>query len=190
MSKTLLVIITGAPGTGKTSLGRRLAAASGLPFMHKDGIKETLFDSLGWKDRAWSQRLGSAAMDLLFYLAEVQLQAGQPFIVESNFYPEYHTPRFLALQERYSFVPVQILCRTDAQVLARRYQKRATSGERHPGHVDHELFNQLDPFGIQDRHGALDIGGRVLQVDTTDFKRLDFDGVLQAVVLAASDEGN
>jgi predicted kinase len=185
----LLIIITGAPGTGKTSLGRHLAAAFGMPFIHKDGIKETLFDSLGWKDRAWSTTLGAAAMDLLFYFVEVQLAAGRSFIVEGNFYPEFDTPRFAALQRRHSFVPFQILCRTDARVLAQRYQRRATSGERHPGHVDHVLFEQLDPVEIQHRHGALEIGGRVLPVDTTDFTALDYDGLVQAVALAASDEG-
>jgi predicted kinase len=189
MPKMLLIIITGAPGTGKTSLGNRLAAAFGMPFVHKDGIKETLFDSLGWKDRAWSRKLGTAAMDLLFYFVEIQLGAGRSFIVESNFYPEFDTLRFAALQKRYSFVPFQILCRTDARVLGQRYQRRATSGERHPGHVDQVLVEELDPVAIQRRHSALEIGGRVLPVDTTDFKVLDYGSLVQAVALAASDEG-
>jgi predicted kinase len=189
MPKMLLIIITGAPGTGKTSLGRHLAAALGMPFIHKDGIKETLFDSLGWKDRAWSKKLGAAAMDLLFYFVEVQLGASRSFIVESNFYPEFDTPRFAALQKRYSFAPFQILCKTDPRVLAQRYQRRTTSGERHPGHVDHVLCEEFDPVVIQRRHGALGIGGRVLAVDTTDFKVIDYDSLVQAVTLAASDEG-
>jgi predicted kinase len=185
----LLIIITGAPGTGKTSLGRHLAAALGMPFIHKDGIKETLFDSLGWKDRAWSKKLGVAAMDLLFYFVEVQLGTGRSFIVEGNFYHEFDTPRFAVLQERYSFEPFQVVCRTDAQVLGQRYQRRATSGERHPGHVDHVLFQELDPVALQRRHGALGVGGRVLYVDTTDFEVIDYDSLVQAVALAASDEG-
>jgi 2-phosphoglycerate kinase len=55
MHRPLLVIITGPPAAGKTTLGRQLAGALSLPFIHKDGIKEILFDVLGWRDRAWSR---------------------------------------------------------------------------------------------------------------------------------------
>ena len=51
------VIITGPPASGKTSLGIKLVTELKLPFIFKDGIKELLFDSLGWKDRDWSKNL-------------------------------------------------------------------------------------------------------------------------------------
>ena len=37
-----------------------------MPYLSKDLFKETLFDTLGWDDRGWSQQLGSASMALLF----------------------------------------------------------------------------------------------------------------------------
>ncbi len=60
MSKTSLIIILGPPGTGKTTLGKRIAKDLNLPFVHKDGIKELLFDKLGWSDRVWSRKVGIA----------------------------------------------------------------------------------------------------------------------------------
>ena len=41
-----IVLVSGAPGSGKTTLGQPLAAALGMPFISKDAIKERLFDSL------------------------------------------------------------------------------------------------------------------------------------------------
>ena len=73
----LLVIVTGPPCTGKTTLARRLAADLGLPLMSKDTIKETLFEVLGVPDRAGSKRLGGASMELLYTFIEAQLAAGQ-----------------------------------------------------------------------------------------------------------------
>ena len=45
-----LIIINGPPGSGKTHLGRFLARELWLPYFSKDGVKELLFDSLGWSD--------------------------------------------------------------------------------------------------------------------------------------------
>ncbi|MFZ4462043.1 MAG: AAA family ATPase [Patescibacteria group bacterium] len=44
--KSLLIIITGLPCTGKTTLGRKLAEELRLPFVSKDDFKELLFDDL------------------------------------------------------------------------------------------------------------------------------------------------
>lgn len=44
MSEPLIILITGLPCTGKTTLGYKLAKRYSLPFVHKDGIKELLFE--------------------------------------------------------------------------------------------------------------------------------------------------
>ena len=53
MAATPLIIILGPPATGKTTLGRRLAADLRLPFLGRDDFKERLFDRLGCRDREW-----------------------------------------------------------------------------------------------------------------------------------------
>jgi 2-phosphoglycerate kinase len=55
-----VVLVSGAPGSGKTSLAVPLAAELGLALLRKDRIKETLHDGLGAPepDLAWSRRLG------------------------------------------------------------------------------------------------------------------------------------
>lgn len=68
----------------------------------EDLFKESLFDSLGWRDRDWSRRLGGASMALLFRSAEALLEAGQLVALESNFYPAWDTPQLRALGERHA----------------------------------------------------------------------------------------
>src|SRR5213079_1899630 len=103
----LLIIVSGPRCTGKTTLARGIAAELGLPLITKDGIKELLFDSLGWSDRDWSRRLGRATYPLLYYFVEAQLRAGRSHVVESNFYPAYSAEAFRALRRAHRFEPFQ-----------------------------------------------------------------------------------
>ena len=59
------MLVSGAPGSGKTTLAVPLAAELGFTLLRKDRIKETLHDVLGAPapDLAWSRRLGAAAME-------------------------------------------------------------------------------------------------------------------------------
>ncbi|MEI6044137.1 MAG: AAA family ATPase [Chloroflexota bacterium] len=176
----ILIIISGPPASGKTYLGQRIAHNLQLPFFNKDGIKELLFDNLGWSDAVWSRKLNAASLDILYYFVAVQLAVGRTQIVESNFKPELDTARFLALQEQYPCEFVQIQCVTEGEVLLERFRQRAKIG-RHPGHVDHEIESYLQPLLLRGRHGKLEIGGSLFEVDTTDFAKIDYAGLFQAI---------
>ncbi len=65
---TSLVLITGPPASGKTTLAVPLASLLDLPLVSKDVIKEALFDSPGHGDREWSSRLGAASFAVMFAL--------------------------------------------------------------------------------------------------------------------------
>ena len=65
-----LVLVTGPPAAGKTTLAGPLAAELGFALLAKDKIKETLHDALGLDpDLAWSRRLGAATIELMWALA-------------------------------------------------------------------------------------------------------------------------
>lgn len=58
----LLVVISGAPGAGKSTLARALAGAPDLPPFEKDVIKEALGDALGADSLEESQRLAAQVL--------------------------------------------------------------------------------------------------------------------------------
>lgn len=177
----LLLIISGHPCTGKTTLGRRLAADLHLPFLHKDGIKERLFDTLGTKDREWSRTLGQATYSLLFYMVEVQLTAGKSVIVESNFAPQQGTQEFRALQARHTFSTFQLQCLASGPVLLERFKCRSASNERHSGHQDHLNYDEMESRFMAGYEGSLDIDSALYTLDTTDFSTIDYPALLQAI---------
>jgi predicted kinase len=155
-----LVYVSGAPGAGKTSLAVPLAAELGYALITKDTIKETLHEALGAlgapePDRAWSRRLGGAAMELLWRLA-----ADAPAVViEANFrpYSAYERDKLTGLTGLGGRA-VEVHCRCQAEVAVARYNARVS----HPVHVLKTL--PLEAMAEYDRPVGI---GRLVTVDTT-----------------------
>jgi predicted kinase len=155
-----VVVVSGPPAAGKSTLAAPLAAELGFTLIAKDRIKETLHDALGRAadaDLAWSQRLGAAAMELLWALA---LDA-PAVVLEANFWPG--DARVEARVRALGTVPVEVHCQCPIDECMRRYAERAPS--RHPAHVDGpERGVTADAFARSARPIGL---GPVITVDTT-----------------------
>jgi hypothetical protein len=82
---TPIVLVTGPPASGKTFVAGLVADGLGLPLIAKDAIKETLFETLGAGDVAWSQQLGRATFALVRWALECQLEGRRPVVVDGNF---------------------------------------------------------------------------------------------------------
>lgn len=162
----LVLIVTGAPASGKSTLGRELARRLQVPFLSKDLFKEVLFDHLGWSNREWSRRLGGASMALLYRSAGALLAAGQSVALEANFYAEWDTPELLRLASVHSCRFVQVVCSASGATLVERYRRRATTGERHPGHTESEPLEETLQRLLDERWDALDLEGPVFTVST------------------------
>jgi predicted kinase len=95
-----LILITGLPGTGKSTLAHSLARHLAVPLICKDTIKEPLLDLLGAADRAESRRLSDASFAVVFALARDCLLVGTDVILEGNFRPgEHEAPLFASIRE-------------------------------------------------------------------------------------------
>jgi hypothetical protein len=145
-----------------------------MPLVSKDGIKETLFDTLGFSDRAWSSKLGISSYALLYYFVELELAAGRSLIVESNFHAPTAWPAFEALRAKYPFRVIQLLCRTEPQVLSERFRNRAQSIERHPGHVELQNIDEFQASLLGATVEPIPLEGKLITLDTTDFTLVDY----------------
>ncbi|HEY8806345.1 MAG TPA: AAA family ATPase [Candidatus Limnocylindria bacterium] len=157
-----VVILGGAPATGKTTLATPVAQSLQVPLLAKDLIKESLLDSFGATDLAASQKVGGAGWELLFLVAAWLLDARVGFVIEGNF--EARAADRLRQIARRSHA-VQVICQCSDRLSQERYERRASAPDRHHGHMDIARI-QRGPRPVSD-FGPFDLGVPTLIVDTT-----------------------
>ncbi len=165
MNLPLLVVVTGMPSSGKTTVAEGLARQLRLPLIAKDAIKESLYESLGADDVASSGRLGAAANKLIFALAQTMLASGVSLIVEANFFHDQE-PEFGELPPHRL---MQLHCEAPLSILLDRYAKRS----RHAGHHDADKIKELPARFASGAHSPLSLDGELIQLDTTHPVELD-----------------
>jgi predicted kinase len=127
-----VIVVTGLPGAGKSTLAQELAGRYRLPVLAKDFIKESLLDVLGTADAAHSSKLSDASFATMFRLAAEWVRGRHAFLLEGNLRAGEHDEALRAALA--SAQVTQILCRVPEAERLSRLAARERDPARHTGH--------------------------------------------------------
>jgi thymidylate kinase len=162
-SNPALLVVTGVPGAGKTTLASALAKALEVPFVSLDAIKESLYSDDAVRRNPFELRLAAEAT-LTSQLDAVRGMA----VVDIWIAPNRDTSRVAALLREQRRDIVELLCRVPADVAIRRYTSRRRTAPHRS--ADASMLERIRR--ATDEFESLGIG-RCIEVDTSQPVEID-----------------
>jgi predicted kinase len=158
-----LIVFSGLPGTGKSTLAEAVGKALQIPVFAKDWLEAILLQS-GLKPTNEDKSLGFAGYELLTILAQRQLMLGQSVILDSVAASQKIRDKWLKLAEQYGADYRVIECISADESFHRlrlKERQRAIPGwhelewsdvERVKGYYslwkgEHLVLDMINPFG-------------------------------------------
>lgn len=168
MAQPLLLVVSGPPGSGTTTLAHELARAIPCPAICRDELKEGLVEPLA--DFVWSpgDELAYRTLDVFFEVLTLLVDRGVSLVAESSFQHGRWEPGLTPLVDK---ARVRVLhCEVDADIARDRIAWRA---EENPSlvavHGDPSLAHPTETFRARhERFARLDLPVPSLRVSTAE----------------------
>lgn len=127
MNKPLLLVITGRPGSGKTTLSERISREWCFPLLSRDRIKEGLVHTEGSSHEDLPENANARATQVFFGTIDYLISQGISVIAEAAFQHPLWEENLIALKEKARIVI--LVCHLDAGIALERFLDRGLSDE-------------------------------------------------------------
>jgi dephospho-CoA kinase len=166
--KPQLVVITGRPASGKSTLAQIIKNNIRLPVLSRDEIKEGLLNTTVSFNEPDADSTNLQAYEAFFQLIEDYISKNISLIVEAAFQHKNWEPKLRLLSGK---ADIKVLvCKTDSDIANRRYKERyLDDSNRQKYHGDKSNFdNEKLSALFTENYEQLNMNFPMLEIETTD----------------------
>ena len=146
----MLLILCGLPGTGKSSLSKKLATKFKATHLNSDVIRKELF-----KERTYSEEEKEQVYAKLFELAELELIKENNVILDGTFYRDFYRKKIVSLAKKLKILFYFIECTLPSSVVRERIFARKNNASEADFKVYQKLKRDFEP--VRQIHLSLDM---------------------------------
>lgn len=188
-----LIIITGAPASGKSSIAENVGKKTNIDVISKDAFKIELFEKYGFSNHSEKKKLSIQGEKIMYETIEKYISLNRDLIVDNNF-KNFDSLRDILSKCSNAVKTKCIYCVADYSILAKRYNERISSGNRHQALYTlnqypivkeksrfHPLITKEDVDRIEQEVQEFTFGNDILEVNTDNIAT-EFEDICSRVV--------
>lgn len=194
--KALIILISGAPGTGKSTIaGKVMERYPDLELLSYDTLKEVFWERYGFDNKEEKEEVNRKS--LVFFYEELgrMMQERKDIISEYPFY-QRHREKLKNLIEQNDYRCISVMLYGDRHLIYEKEKLRNRNCDRHPAHVLNRYHKEdftegmkVEPIVyseeefwkmIEHKDYSLNLG-RQIDIDVTDYDKIDLTGLFECI---------
>ena len=194
--KALIILISGAPGTGKSTIAKRVMERyPNLELLSYDALKEVFWERYGFDNKEEKEEINKKSLAFFYDELDRMMQEKKDIISEYPFY-QRHREKLKTLIEQNDYRCISVMLYGDKHTIYEREKQRNRNYDRHPAHVlncyHKEDFNEdskVEPIVyseeefwkmIEHKDYCLNLDEQI-NIDVTDYDRLDLTDLFEYI---------
>jgi predicted kinase len=174
--KPILVVVSGPPGAGKTTLAHLLARRIGCPAICRDEIKEGMVHATGNFVAVPGDELTLRTLPTFFQVLDLLLAAGVTTVAEAAFQDRVWRPHLEPLRE---LADIRVLhCQVTAETASTRIHRRQSENPTRRAHADPHRINHQARVAGHDGFHRVQLDVPEIEVDTSNDYRPTIDEII------------
>lgn len=144
MNKPSLIVVTGSPASGKTTLAHILAEELNCPILSRDELKEGLLNTLDLRHNQTDKSIDLRVHDIFFDTIDLMILNEVSIVIEAAFQDHVWRPRLVSFLDKANIKI--IVCKARPELIRARFTERFLADpDREKYHGDQALsLSELD----------------------------------------------